>query len=1115
MQRIFLAILCICWALGSKAQQIQGMEYAFDTDPGPGNATYVAITPAAAVDDVFHLNTTSLSLGVHTVFFRFKDTSGDWSTSQSKQFFLTSGNNNYAKPIITAFDYFLDSLNSTHYTYTFPPNTQSYNDTVTLSFPGAMPGLHTLYIRTNSINNLNSHYVAKPVFLTSGTVNSQMANITALEYSLDTSNTWTSLPVTPAAGSIDDTIHLNFSSSQVGLHTLHTRVRNDADWYSHYQSRSFMIMDGSSSDSIISAEVFFDTDPGFGNGTQVALNAAPEVDTTFTITVPSGLSAADHILYVRTKDNAGNYSTYMADTVKICSVLPPVAGFDKVRFGNTFSFIDTSKHAQNYLWDFGDSTTDSVSNPLHDFPHPGVFTVKQRVENSCHYAEDSIDLSVSGIEYYTPTMSGKGNCIFEVFGGNLDTGMVFRLIDNVGNIYEPFDKLASEKGTYYSCVVDLHNANTGIYTLEIQTEDSTFIFANGFTLEEFVPSLRTQILGRGVVRGLVDNFYTVRVHNDGNTNAGSAMVSVNIPNGVILTYLDTLLLSDSAIALGADTIPEYIALTTANGVSTDGKLYQYIVYNIPAGGYVDLPFTLNFSLGNKSIYAGVSGPYSGSPWFPWIDDCWKAKISLGYTIVSSVALAIPVADCATAGLKTLFDGANIGISGLLQGGLSNGEAAVAATSVVKNLASMAAQCGGEFSTPVGLGVELAYDITAGLADISSAYITMQEACPEESNEDRKNTSVRTSLDPNAIYGPSGFGEAHFIKGDKKLDYSIFFENVDSATLAAQKVVVIDTLDSNVFDFSTFTLGGFGIGTKSFYIPMNRKEFTSNYQLATDNYIRANLKFDTLTGVLSCSFFSLDSTGEVLSDPLGGFLPPNVIPPNGEGFVYYTIGLKENLPDETIISNKASIVFDNNEAIETEPWINTLDLHIPESTIAGTTVQNDTVISFNINGDDMNGSQVYYYDLYISKDNSPYEKSRKIINNASFHGEYGHQYSFYIEAVDSVGHREHKTPVAEATVTLQPTGIHAPDVQEEEIAFRCYPVPSKGNVSILLTKEVHGPVTVNIYDIAGTKVFIKRQNLQSGKSCSLNLNMLSDGMYFVEVLKDERQSLGKQKIVLVK
>jgi hypothetical protein len=66
------------------------------------------------------------------------------------------------------------------------------------------------------------------------------------------------------------------------------------------------------------------------------------------------------------------------------------------------------------------------------------------------------------------------------------------------------------------------------------------------------------------------------------------------------------------------------------------------------------------------------------------------------------------------------------------------------------------------------------------------------------------------ISQNDILGPAGFGDAHFIRPDLTLEYTIRFENDPNATAPAQRVFIRHQLDDDL-DPRTFRVGSFGFG----------------------------------------------------------------------------------------------------------------------------------------------------------------------------------------------------------------------------------------------------------------------------------------------------------------
>ena len=90
---------------------IINIEYFIDTDPGAGNG--IALTAAdgsfdTAIDSVnFQLNTSSLGLGAHWIYVRFKDDNDNWGNPRAMMF--TIGSNTSTQATISQAEYFIDT----------------------------------------------------------------------------------------------------------------------------------------------------------------------------------------------------------------------------------------------------------------------------------------------------------------------------------------------------------------------------------------------------------------------------------------------------------------------------------------------------------------------------------------------------------------------------------------------------------------------------------------------------------------------------------------------------------------------------------------------------------------------------------------------------------------------------------------------------------------------------------------------------------------------------------------------------------------------------------------------------------------------------------------------
>lgn len=226
------------------------------------------------------------------------------------------------------------------------------------------------------------------------------------------------------------------------------------------------------------------------------------------------------------------------------------------------------------------------------------------------------------------------------------------------------------------------------------------------------------------------------------------------------------------------------------------------------------------------------------------------------------------------------------------------------------------------------------------------------------------------IDPNDKSGPTGVGAQGFVPLGKELLYIIFFENLANATASAQNIVITDQLDPDL-DWNSLAI-----------------RQMSHLELGT-------AKFDSSTGTITWTFIGINLT-------------PNVNPPEGEGFVLFSILPRWDLPSGTEIRNRASIVFDFNPPEQTREVVNTIDSLAPISSVRSPpAVQTSSTFLVEWVGNDGGGSGIQSYTIFVSTDEGPFIPFLvgSTETSARFSGEPGRSYAFFSVATDNMGNVE--------------------------------------------------------------------------------------------------------------
>lgn len=360
-----------------------------------------------------------------------------------------------------------------------------------------------------------------------------------------------------------------------------------------------------------------------------------------------------------------------------------------------------------------------------------------------------------------------------------------------------------------------------------------------------------------------------------------------------------------------------------------------------------------------------------------------------------------------------------------------------------------------------------------------------------SPEVTKPVEVVASFDPNGKSGPTGIGTAAYLSGARSLGYSIFFENQETATAPAQQVVITDQLNTANMNLNTFSLGPFAFGEKLLNPPPGSSDYARLVDLrpANDLIVNVQASLNKATGLLTWRFTSIDpTTGLPPTDPLAGFLPPNVTPPEGQGSVLFTVKPKEGLDTGTEIRNQASIVFDVNPPVLTPQWFNTLDNSKPTSQVkplAPTQTSSDFAVEWS--GSD-EGSGIADFTIYVSEDGGPFSPwlSQTPDTSATFTGQPGHNYAFYSLARDLTGNVENAKTAGEATTAVSGARV---SLSTASLTFASQPVGSSSTPQpVTLTNP--GNATLTIMGITASGDFTQTNScgttVAAGGNCTINV-----------------------------
>ncbi|NID13523.1 T9SS type A sorting domain-containing protein [Fibrivirga algicola] len=716
---------------------------------------------------------------------------------------------------------------------------------------------------------------------------------------------------------------------------------------------------------------------------------------------------------------------------------------------------------------------------------------------------------------FFPKSSGNGGDVTISFSGLLiKTGINVKLVKNGAQDISA-SQILLPREFEAKATFDLRNKELGDYDIIII--DASGVVIN--RLKEFKivsfkkPDIWVQIAGPDLIRSGRPSTFIVQVGNKGNCNA------TGIPIFLFVTGNNKVEFMNNFSGLNGQKLDTliYSSRDSLFGSSIRNKSYWLLIPELSLGSIKNIEIQVTSLTNNEEfeIRAVVNSPLFASPLPAEKEECHfaLAKVVMG-AVLSNIKDEIigDALQCLDGGISTFNNGLNIYRNWGYNNNIDIMDFGYGFASTLYSCASTASIFLPQLRVVKVLDkVFDVLDNTVGSGlNGAQAAVKCRDVYDLAGNRGSKRIRSLNSVDPNDKIGV-GITSKHHITGNEPLQYGIRFENNAKATADAQVVRIIDTLDRTKFDLSTFQLNFFNFSGKYVNIIPGQKKRIELIDLRPQKNLILKIvaELDEMSGIFTTECISLDpKTLKLTSDPILGFLPPNVNAPEGEGGIYYTVAAKSDLPNNTTINNKALIYFDTNAPISTPVWSNSLDKVAPSSYVSALpAITTDTTFTIKWQGTDRE-SGIERYDIYYSVNNKIFKPLTLNTKNISykFTGKADSTYSFYSIAVDSVGNREIIPTSFDAKTTIGRILSIKPILNDN---FNIYPNPAKNTIYIETEKSIKID-QISLFSINGKKIEAKVKSFTDGKY-QLTISNIPTGVYLLNLAN--KYNVVTRKIII--
>lgn len=940
----------------------------------------------------------------------------------------------------------------------------------------------------------------------------------------------------------DDTVSVadmvDASSIGVGFHKLFVRFKTSGGLWSSPDVCAVYVQPDVAPPlvhEVVACEYYVgDVDPGFGAGSSIPLDSVAsavflqrELDL-----IGLGLPNGNYFINIRYKSSSGAWSVIERRAFEVCDTYGAVADFRWSTYGYNLVLEDRSSYADTIFWTLNGDTLPSVNFLNLPMDSLGYFDVSLTAYNSCLPAGISVTKSVpiKGIRTLSPSVAGvDGVTTLRLVGAGFDSTSVVRLTRGGESDVHPIDSstISSTDKVALTSTFDLHDVSPGVWNVVVEIPgDTTLSLDSSLTIEpRALPEVYAHLSGPTMIRNFRWQTYSLMVGNTGNIDAIGVPVWIAIsPNVELEPLFEVSAPNDTTIDY--DTIPHFVHLDSLWGEPASYNLYGFNVPYVAGGEEVALNFRVRTSgLTMFKLLHWASRPFVLNDSIQLNrddEDCFIDPDKL--ECVAGIAEDIIGGIDPTGQAGCLANYVGYGLEMLNESTCSHPQGEVTKNAVWGFLEATKDCLVG--LTPVGRyektkriieAIFQAANVADGASQGQTGFSCL-DAFIDDAHGEMGVTSI-SSFDPNEKYPSSRVANAPYFNSTDPLTFTLCFENADTATAAAQTVLLFDSIDVARFDVSTLRFTHVSFGDTIIAVQHADGDFAATVDLRPDIDLILSIDayFDTTDNRIKIRFVSLDPiTSLPTTDPLLGFLLPNLNPPQGEGFLSFSIMAAQTLSDGDTLLNQAAIVFDENAPILTQECMNIVDNSKPTSQVnpipVVTTV--DSVLVDWSGASDNGPAGVYAYNVYMNVNGGAWLmwKYNTSATADFFHGVQDSLYGFYSVAIDSALNVEDAPTEAdtETMFDLLSTGVpsHALD------GFSVHPNPSTGSAFLVGRPQQPGIVRITVYNSLGQAAYSETASCSSGYfRTTLDLGGLESGTYVVRIAVNKE--VYQQRLIVLR